>query len=419
MESSSSQNPGDSKSLSRQFDSVLDKELETRKKYEEAILDLSASEEEVLSWWKSRDPLAETFGEKLRQTPSDKVENEFNKEARLFNYGAILLVVGVMCKHTDNQDVSKWYDEVQRKTACDAEELFIIAVKSLNELFTLLIKNLEMGYTFDDLEQLFFSAEMLTQGARFSTVHLDYSKQLGELVANTLVTVSTIKWIKEKSEFSEENLVSLDEVRILSLKACILQNAIVEDRSKLITITNEALIELLNDLSSLFVGTSEFNTMWKRLRQPSTKGFLHECVWYLDFVMLRHMYPEKYLKIHIIPAFSDANRPEIGKPEHNRAYDFFVTDERDIDVKKHLNFVQLKSSPQLEDKPGSDKKYHPRITVIEEQNFMDVNPARLRAKINAYKQILKNGFRQDDQEKLNKYILPTVKSYFEKMDQTQ
>ena len=47
---------------------------------------------------------------------------------------------------------------------------------------------------------------------------------------------------------------------------------------------------------------------------------------------------------------------------------------------------------------------------------MDVNPARLRAKINAYKQILESGFKQEDQEKLDKYILPTVRSYFEALN---
>ena len=108
MESSSSQlnNTDESESLSKQFLSVLNKELETRKKSEQAILNLSASEE-VISWWKSRDPLSETFIEKLEQIPSDKLESELNKEAKLLQYGAVLLVIGVMCKYTANQSVSK------------------------------------------------------------------------------------------------------------------------------------------------------------------------------------------------------------------------------------------------------------------------------------------------------------------------
>lgn len=423
MESSSSQpqNMDDSLSLSQQFSTVLDKELETRKKYEESILQLSASAEEVLSWWKSRDPLLETSEKILKSIPHDMINDQIQKEFRLFLHGGLLLLMGTMCEHPENQHVLKWNYELRKNSSKNIDELFLIAAKSLDELLTKLKKEQQIAFTFDDLERLYICAEMMATGSRLNNIdvdRLDYLEQVIKIIIHTLDIVSSYKSTPEPPNSKVEDQVLLDEVRILALKACLLQNALVENRPESIgSNANKALSSLLDDLYSLFVETSETNTIWKRLKQPIIKGFLHEILWYLDFIMFRHTHPEKYSKVNIMPSFSFADRPEIGKPEHNRAYDFYIADRRNAGIERDINFVQLKSSQQSEKKPGSNKKYHPLITVVEEQNFMDVNPARLRAKINIYKQILDNGFRQEDREKLDKYTLPTVKSYLEKLNQ--
>ncbi len=165
---------------------------------------------------------------------------------------------------------------------------------------------------------------------------------------------------------------------------------------------------LIDDLHYLFNNSESSISMWKRLKQPHIKGGLHEALWFLDFCMHKEMYLEKFEHLYILPSYDNADSPQIGRPNHNRAWDFMLTD-----MESGLSdLVQLKSSPQ-NGKPGNDKKYHPAIQIIEEQNFMEVNPNRLRSKLIAYKRIIERGFQEDDRETLARFTLPSFDAYIQ------
>src|SRR5690606_17999310 len=140
----------------------------------------------------------------------------------------------------------------------------------------------------------------------------------------------------------------------------------------------------------------------RSIRQPHIKGPLHEALWCLDTAMLKHAYPTRYADLAVWLASNSANRPTIGRPEWNRAYDYTIRKGDD------MHFFQLKSSKQ--DGKSHCKTYHPAIVVLEEENFRELQIKRLRAKLAVYSRLIDNDFPLDESETmLDKYVMPTAR----------
>lgn len=414
--------------LSDQFNSVFGKEKEAGERFEQAILSNTASPEDVLLWWKTRDPLLETFEHDLSSLPLSERVAEAEKRSKLFLHGALTFYVDVVSRTIDAENFLEWNREISKESekisADNADGNFLIMAKVSNKY---LRKELDEGravFTRYDLEQLLVCAEMANAGLGFKLMKDDRQEHRKEATAmqiNALDVISRFLTINEPPNSQDQDLVEVDEVKMLALRACILQNAFIESSrwfdytDKKINKAERKEVEVflkyfLDELSSLFFGKNSTNTICERLKRPHIKGQLHEALWYLDFIMLKYMHQDQYGGFDITPALGYANRPEIGKPQQNRAYDFYVRHMGD-DGKTIGDFVQLKASPQNAQKPGSRKKYHPTIDVVEEQNFLELNPARFKNKIAAYKEILENGFQSKGMDQLDKYALPSVKEY--------
>src|SRR3989344_1795460 len=412
---------------SNQFDMVLKKELETQERHESEILALRASAEDVLLWWKSRDPLLETRKHLLMSIPLDKRPAEIQKLNTLFLHGSLTLLHDTISPYLDAEGIAKResiFHESEPLRSDNIDALFLMIADLVNEQL-LKIQEGSVAISKHDMEQLLIAAELAGIGLGSIDIEqrTDYFKHVVQMRNEALDIVSSFISIQEPPNSSENELREIDAIRMLALKSCMQQDSTAENHYVVnrngsrsnpdVKSTEQMLSYLLTDLGSLFIETNEFNTIWKRLKSRTIRGSLHEVLWYVDCIVLKHMYPEKYSDINIVPASSYANRPEIGRPEHNRAYDFYIRTTKDNGQEIFSNFVQLKSSPPSVDKPGTNKKYHPLVEVLYEQNFMDVNPSRLQNKINNYKKIVERGFTDDDREQLEKYILPTARMYFE------
>jgi hypothetical protein len=162
----------------------------------------------------------------------------------------------------------------------------------------------------------------------------------------------------------------------------------------------------------------------KRLRSPDVKGSLHEILWFMDAYVMRLTDPEKYGEVRVTPAYSRGDAPRIGYPEQRRGIDMYVM------CGGIFDYVQLKSSPnkhnghksltvladaatpkptELQEQIWEDNEYHPVILKLHEPNFLETNPKRLIAKLNAYARWAANGFDVDEGKTLHKYVLYTVK----------
>ena len=208
----------------------------------------------------------------------------------------------------------------------------------------------------------------------------------------------------------EDRLVELDEVRLVGLKAVIRRNAatetmhrpLYESEPELASSPEQrraALMQLVADFQTLFDNPN--STMWRRLKNSHIKGPLHEALWYLDTAILKHVYPDRYGSLSVWPAGRNADKPTIGRPEWNRAYDYAIHKPGDT------HYFQLKAASQKGKR--HQKVYHPGIVTLEEENFREIQPNRLRAKLRAYKQILEADLPEGISEAvLEKYVMPTA-----------
>jgi hypothetical protein len=93
--------------------------------------------------------------------------------------------------------------------------------------------------------------------------------------------------------------------------------------------------------------------------------------------------------------------PIVGRPKLRRGIDAKIAF-----ISKDISFpIQLKSGTNQK-----DKKYHPLIKVVNEQNFQDINPGRLHKKLEAYRRLLDSNYAEGEIPKAMEYILPSVKA---------
>ncbi len=128
----------------------------------------------------------------------------------------------------------------------------------------------------------------------------------------------------------------------------------------------------------------------------NVKGLLHELMWMLDGYMIM-LHDSKYDGIDIVPSFSVEDQPVIGRPLLNRGFDYRIGD-----IKSSMTRIQLKSSPIVRD------VYHEDIKVVTEDNFTDINPRRLAAKLGNYRRVLEGDPTIDAKIVIDKYALKSV-----------
>ncbi len=272
----------------------------------------------------------------------------------------------------------------------------------------------------EDLERLLVISQMTRSALNLNRVEEDkeFVMAIMSMHYTTLDKAASYTHIPDPEGATSDDLRLIDQIRMLGLEASVLLTAsaytyLIQDNGSDFLQGNQQLRRhqlgvLIDDLHYLFNNSESSISMWKRLKQPHIKGGLHEALWFLDFCMHKEMYLEKFEHLYILPSYDNADSPQIGRPNHNRAWDFMLTD-----MEAGLSdLVQLKSSPQ-NGKPGNDKQYHPAIQIIEEQNFMEVNPNRLRSKLIAYKRIFERGFQEDDRETLARFTLPSFDAYIQ------
>jgi len=129
------------------------------------------------------------------------------------------------------------------------------------------------------------------------------------------------------------------------------------------------------------------------------KGLLFELAWVLDAQILSDI---KYNSdVQISPSSSFDDMPIVGRPKLRRGIDAKIAF-----ISKDISFpIQLKSGTNQK-----DKKYHPLIKVVNEQNFQDINPGRLHKKLEAYRRLLDSNYAEGEIPKAMEYILPSVKA---------
>jgi hypothetical protein len=162
-----------------------------------------------------------------------------------------------------------------------------------------------------------------------------------------------------------------------------------------------------------------------RLKSPNVKGSLHEVLWFLDAYALRKLNLDTLGDVMVKPMYSHQDAPRIGYPEQRRGVDVSVS------YKNIHDRIQLKSSAKKPaiayDKPlpeevaqqlpeevrsttyGNYNAYFPTILVLQEPNFLEVNPRRLTAKLNTYQRWAESGFDISHKDSVSKYIMDTVK----------
>ena len=412
-------------SLDQQMQTVSELEMQVRTELEPTILGNTALPNEVMRWWKTQDPLNEMVMLEDIAASYSPVESRDRRDMlrmhdrTIFVHGAVCLSASLLYPEAfTTENPSGWAEEILGSKGMSLSD----PKSDLINLYNIIATRMQDYHisSVEDLEQLLVISEMTRSALNLNRVEEDkeFVMTITSMHYTTLDKAASYTHIPDPEDATLDDTLFFDQIRMLGLEASLLLTAsaytyLLQDKDSDFLEGNQQLRRhqlgvLIDDLHYLFNNSEASISMWKRLKQPHIKGGLHEALWFLDFCMNKEIYLEKFEHIYILPSYDNADSPHIGRPNHNRAWDFMLTN-----MESGLSdLVQLKSSPQT-GKPGNDKQYHPAIQIIEEQNFMEVNPNRLRSKLIAYKRIFERGFQEDDRETLARFTLPSFDTYMQ------
>jgi hypothetical protein len=249
-------------------------------------------------------------------------------------------------------------------------------------------------------------------------------RQMG-LSAVMLKSVADFAVKNDQPEWMSDT--EFDASRMLGLKAKVILAAMHTDWLNVHTDGEKSdekeISEIIESMQSIFGDPSA--PIMSRLKSPNVKGSLHEVLWFLDAYALRKLNPDTFGDVVVQPMYSHQDAPRIGYPEQRRGIDMTVSN-KDIHDR-----IQLKSSAKKPaiayDKPlpdevaqqlpeevrsisyGNYNAYFPTILVLQEPNFLEVNPRRLTAKLNTYQRWAESGYDISHKDNVSKYIMDTVK----------
>lgn len=163
---------------------------------------------------------------------------------------------------------------------------------------------------------------------------------------------------------------------------------------------NEILNSMIGSLQIEFIESDLLDV--RKYPKHLIKGLLHELIWLIDAQMVMIANPNDYKTIHVGPTSARLDRPVTGRTEYLRGVDYGIIDADDDGGKIHL--INLKSGNH------DNKKYHPRIRVVKERNFQDMQSGRLRNKLRFYREVVESGFKMPEtRDIIEKYALDSVK----------
>ncbi len=388
-------------------------ELEAR------ILLGEASPEGVLHWYFNRDPMYEqktvSLMKELKNNALAYEEHkltEFPRESRLHESAGTTLLASACFPGAFKQQQTDWIGyiaQLHNLNLPDAQHNFeaqriirTLCLKSVHD-------NAVNAQSYQTMHQLVLGSELLLMSSRI------YTPASALSLVGDYDPDRSYKLRMESQMFYKEVIKrTLDgklpqEVLLLGLKAKVTSVAdflygvftygqvpVYSDEDK--TQRRQTVARFIGDLRRVLVGNQDSKGLLWGKTSAELRGELHEIIWFLDAVM---WIEETDLRnLNVFPACENENRPTVGYPHFNRGFDFMLINSMNTDILK----IQLKSSLN----PRRKKDYHFQILEVREENFQDINPRRLNAKLERYLGLLNRTHEQDKSDVLQKYILPSV-----------
>jgi len=374
---------------------------------------MDARPEEIIDWYHRQDPLAEAgmmsyLKYQQARNVGDVIDAAIDNHLRIsaFEIGASKLVANVLLA-----------DEMKRRSAPDLrtllEDLYATdlaeQVKNPEAMFStddIISASLQIGAgkncNLEEAKQLFVASEMLfAASTESSSVVEQLQGPEAEKLRKALDRLMMRQVMKLAIDKVEPLAQTDPEARLHFLQATNQYIAIVmadeyyrfgENGFK--PVRDEILSFFIESVRKQFL--SEHGASSTGLPKGELKGTLHETLWLLDMMMLREI---DQLDYYVFPSLTQQDRPLIGRPKLNRGFDFMLIEPNDG---TELAF-QLKSSAKRR-----HGHYHPMISVLVEENFVDIDPRRLNRKLLNYSKAIKAGFTGDEALTARQYLLPTA-----------
>lgn len=345
---------------------------------EDRIIHGTATNEEVLTWYKSQDPLRAPQIRDGLLYGEDEERDRRIRRAILLENGAETLIINTLPQSINmSRRVFSGTTELNNAPL----DLLALAKNAINE-------NVDKKLTIEQLKPLLTASDMLDEST------------------SILTSEPSISIILPEDYMTKMRLFSLKVNEFVTTGEC--------TKPEDYLILGEAFIRLY---SNLFFGTAKgnegtdetFKNFRKQILKEAIKqietiaekvdikaniGFFYEYLWVLDSMMFSHVTGKG--NFFALPSTLFEDEPTIDYPEHNRAFDVRVVSGDKVKL------IQLKATPN-----PKHKNYHQLIQVIKEKNFMEKNPARLRAKIRTYRKIL-NDEPYDKVQLFRQYAIPSV-----------
>lgn len=407
---------------------------------EKSIINFTATPSQILEWAYSRDPLVESLAvdmskDKIKSTATSNknhlmykcaalsiLAHHFNPELFDFNPEKKGEAIKKLISFNDfteeekqehkrkREDLIKEGKIIKSNTGISENEIYLLsATDKLLEFYTSQISTLDpldidISST-ENLKTYLQAADLLTKSSYYGDRRPDISNSNYQSRENSIILSEKIYKIVSEEGLGSENY----ENQYLGAKAKWAFYASREyGRAWPIDDTIRSFFELGN-VDGKLVDTRYISDMISTIRKiyvdndliklndARVKGNLHELLWFLDFnvAMLRDKHN---VDVFCNPSTQFDDYPLIGKPTHNRAYDYEISN---IASGKFV-FVQLKSGV-----PHYEKSYHPSVLELRETNNPYTQRTRLRSKLTALERYVGHQT-NENWDSAKDYILGTV-----------
>lgn len=400
----------------------------------EKLLDFNASREEALDWYYANDPLSQDLNMLSAKIASgnygsrgENLQNYFNAislRPSYYEHAGLTLLINIIDPESTEDPLVPWSEKLPKDFTKNYPWAFG------NEIVAYpLLAHLPKAMSPDQLEQAYIALDCLHYaGAAFSSAHSFIIDGLTEFIDPfDLATIDSKYRVYSDASFQLAVVIGLQAlqeknkddptIRKIGLQVNQYMNtALINKASTMDTPENNESLNLLrtatmahafNDLiegiSRYFLDSSSTD---RKVIKGEEKGLLHESLWLLDMNFILFM--DKTVKnTYVVPTFPRIDRPKIGRPIYNRAYDMHVQ----FGTTGRTLPVQLKSSNNA----AKNMQYHPNIDVVVEENFADVDIRRLSAKMAKYKAWSASGLSDEAAIEVQKYLLPSAIEYLDRI----
>jgi hypothetical protein len=259
------------------------------------------------------------------------------------------------------------------------------------------------------IPDLLIAAEMLDDGARQCKSFLKHGETSEEVIELMYFGDITSKYLYElimskgadhpQGMGKEISITTMSKAIEAAMLRCSLMGRIFDNDSELMGEARDQFYIMSLMLRAMFDGDA--SKVRPLVRDNNISGKLHEAIWFLDSFVAKTVQPDIYGKVSVRPTRSRCDEPFNGGPKLRRGYDYEL-----VSPSKSL-LIQLKKSGQRE-----QQGYHDNIAVVQERNFMDLQPKRLQRKLDLYLDWAQLGFDPEFETKhrlYDQYVLESVK----------